>query len=428
MAGSTQKNAINRIVGKLVHLPGTLFQLMKDKVGSLIYSAKMADTAADTLDISSAAIAALELGLKQRLQQPSISSSPLNHEDKGLIAKIQELTQRENRNNITRTKAYWIVFVEHPELHWALLAHLVSRNGGWNMTDLKGDLIPRLVSSKQAEHHFHFLERANGLIFQDAYPQLLLYIESKRRNRSMFHLLPKLHISMFMEPVWQHFWQNRSSALLTVCLIINEQNYIEKRIIQNPKYRETVLDTLKFKVQSLLQLNQVVFPYGQKDVDLTIPTPSYRLAGLILEDFGNLKERIEFGKKLYAILFGLPAVYDGAVAFAAHVPHTGSRADYLPELYAPIRKAPPELVFKERLMDGCKLKEGAMPFYSPTLAGAWADRELEPAEPGDWFVNLKAMQHIRPIPVPFLFDMTSEACFGLNKIELAILAGQTMKL
>lgn len=427
MAGSTQKSILSRIASKLAHLPGTWFQLMKDKAGTLIYQAKMADTAIDTLDISSEAIAALELELKKKLLQAYTPSLKLNQEDIGLIAKIQELAHRENRNNITRTKAYWTIFTEHPELHWALLAHLVSRNGGWNMTDLKGDLVPRLVSSNQAELCFQFLERANGLIFQDAYPQLLLYIESKRRNRSMFHLLPKLHISAFMEPVWQHFWHKRSSALLTIGLIINEQNYIEKRIIQNPRYRETVLNTVKFKVQSLLQLNQVVFPYGLKVVDMASPTPSYRLAGLILEDFGNLKERIEFGKKLYAILFGLPAVYDGAVAFAAHVPHTGSRADYLPGLYAPIRKAPPELIFKERLLDGCKLKEGAMPFYSPTLAGAWPDQLLEPVEPGDWFVNLKTMQHIRPIPVPFLFDMTSEACFALNKIELAILAGQSLK-
>jgi hypothetical protein len=119
-------------------------------------------------------------------------------------------------------------------------------------------------------------------------------------------------------------------------------------------------------------------------------------------------------------------VHEGVITFARTTTHTGSRADYWPQLFAPIKKAPPEAAFKERL-NGCQLMKDAAPFYSPTLAQAWKDRELEAVESGDWFVNLKAMQHIRSIPVPFLFDMSGEACFGLNKIELAVIAGQVMK-
>ncbi len=74
-----------------------------------------------------------------------------------LRTDISQETSRHNRNNLTRTEAYRRIYSETPELHWALLAHLVSRNGGWNMTDLCGDLGSSLTAvDKQAL--FSFLE------------------------------------------------------------------------------------------------------------------------------------------------------------------------------------------------------------------------------------------------------------------------------
>ena len=49
---------------------------------------------------------------------------------------------------------------------------MVSRNGGWNMTDLKGDLYTRILS-ESINSYFFFLERGNWLIFQDVYPSIL---------------------------------------------------------------------------------------------------------------------------------------------------------------------------------------------------------------------------------------------------------------
>ncbi len=418
MSGPQGKNKWGGIISRLGQIPGDLLQMLKVKADTLIYSAKQAKTA-QSLPLSSIAILRLEASLKSQLYAPAASAASLIHGDEILLERILTQTDRDNRNNVTRTQAYWELYSELPELHWALLAHMVSRNGGWTMTDLKGDLLPRLLSCRQTEDLFLFLERANGLIFRDAFPQLLLYKESKRIGRPLFHLLPRFSVSRWMEPVWNQFWDTKDSVLLTVSLIINEQNYIEKRIIQNLVYKKSVLDTLMFKAQSLLQLNQVVFPFQQERLNS-------RLAGLILEDFSDLDERIEFGKKLYAILFGLPDVHRGVLQFARRTPHTGSRADYRPDLFACIRKAPHETKFQERL-DGCKLNNGAEPFYSPRLAQAWKDRRMDAIEPGDWFHNLKVLQHVRPIPVPFLFEMTGEYCLGLNKIELAILAGETLR-
>lgn len=44
---------------------------------------------------------------------------------------------------------------------------MVSRNGGWNMTDLKGELLSHLLSESEQNDFFQFLERGNWLIFQD---------------------------------------------------------------------------------------------------------------------------------------------------------------------------------------------------------------------------------------------------------------------
>lgn len=338
-----------------------------------------------------------------------------------LIRRIRAETEEANRNNVTRTEAYRNVYFRLPELHWALLAHLVSRNGGWNMTDLQGEWLPRLLTERQRSVTFQFLERANWLIFQDAYPQLLLYQWSLRQGRSLFHLLPAFGVSAFMKPVWRLFWRERDSAMLTTALIVNEQHYIEERVVRHPYFREHVTDTMFFGLQSLMQLNGVVFPYGSGREGAE---NELKLAGLIMERFQNLEERIEFGKRLYAVLFGIPEVYEGAKCFAAAVKHTGSRADYAPHLFEAVRAHPPQRPYEEKLLGG-RLKPGASRIFSPPLSSAWPDSKAEPAEPGDWFRSARQVtDYFRDLPLPPHFEMTNEYGLMLNKLELAVLASQ----
>ncbi|KRE39787.1 DUF2515 domain-containing protein [Paenibacillus sp. Soil522] len=347
-------------------------------------------------------------------------------EELALIERIRTETAACNRNNVTRTEAYRSVYFRTSELHWALLAHMVSRNGGWNMTDLQGEWLPWLLSAEKREAVFRFLEQANALIFQDAYPQLLLYEWSRREGRSLFHLLPAFGVSTFMMPVWKQFWRDRDSVPLTIALIVNEQHYIEQRVVQHPYFREKVLHTLFFGLQSLLQLNGVIFPYGngkEKGDGAAV----LKLSGLIMERFENLQERIEFGKRLYAMLFGIPRVYEGAKCFAGAVKHTGSRADYAPHMFARVRKQPPKRVYVERLLGG-RLKPGAEPLYSPELHTAWGDQPLEASDGGDWF---KSAADVAPffqkLPLPHTFEITNEYGLILSKIELAVLAMQRGK-
>ncbi|WP_058302386.1 DUF2515 family protein [Gorillibacterium timonense] len=329
--------------------------------------------------------------------------------DSAILRWVQEETARMNRNNVTRTYAYQRIYSRHPELHWAFLAHMVSRNSGWNMTDLKGDLVPKLIGNRQSEALYLMLERANALIFQDAYPQLLLYQEGKRRGRRLTFLLERLPVSTFMPPLWDDFAETGDPVPLAIGLIINEQNYIQGRVVENPLFVKSVLEQPFFHAESLLHVNQVLFPY------LTNAENKVRLAGITLEDFPDLNERIRFGRKLYALLFGIATVHAGCRSFADKVPHTGSRADYWPKLFSPTKQKPPSR--GEMEVSGADSL-----WYSPTLAAAWPNRPVEPAVPADWFRDMSPLKHFSALKPPASWIMDREHLNLLKAQEAALLA------
>lgn len=71
------------------------------------------------------------------MKHSPVVSKELTFSEQELLNRIRRMTQEHNLNNVTRTKAYLEFYLRHPEIHWAFLGHMVSRNGGWNMTDLK---------------------------------------------------------------------------------------------------------------------------------------------------------------------------------------------------------------------------------------------------------------------------------------------------
>ncbi|MEK0315393.1 DUF2515 family protein [Cohnella sp. 56] len=341
------------------------------------------------------------------------ASSHLDESNAALVASLRAETEALNRNNVTRTAAYLDIYRTHPELHWALLAHLVSRNGGWNMTDLQGAWLPRLLPQHDRAKLFGMLESCNALIFRDAYPQLRLYEESRRAGRSRFALLSAFGVSAFMKPFWERFWIERDPAALTVALIVNEQHVIERRIVQDPAYKNSVLGSAAFKSMRPLQLQQVVVPMGG-----VLPArdagPAAVLAGRVLESFASVDERIAFGKSLYAMLFAYPKVLGGALAFAETVAHTGSRADYWPDRFRPGgEEAQPER------RDG---GTAGRLWHSPRLEQAWPDRPLGPVDETDWLSDLSVLRHFRRLRPPLVFVMTHEHEYGQRKLEAAAAA------
>lgn len=420
-----KKNSLwHSIQEHLVHLPKHILHYITGKIDSLQTSQVLAEHPT-SLSLSEGAVGQMKVILSTQLKQQSkhLPAPSATAQEIKLMEEIRLETARANLNNCTRTESYLTIYRLYPELHWALLAHMVSRNGGWNMTDLRGELLPRIMSPQRAKSIFQFLETANSYIFQDAYPQLRLYVESRKQKRSLFHLLPSFNISHFMLPFWEQFLQTQDSSLLTIALIVNEQHYIEERVIQNNYFMKHVLDTVIFQTQALMQLNQVVFPYHTEVLTQAQQSYPYRLTGLVIEDFSSIHERIEVGKRLYAMLFGYEDVLQGVQQFALHKKHTGSRVDYWPQLFANIRKAPPSTSYTEKL-DGCQLISSAAPLYSPTLSQAWPNITIEPPEPKDWFQNMEVMRYFHNLHRPHSFDMTNEFCFGLNKTELAVLAGE----
>lgn len=292
----------------------------------------------------------------------------LKNDEREIVQSIRRQTEERNRNNVTRTAAYLAFFQQHPSVHWAFLAHMVSRNGGWCMTDVKGSLLRPILPKGTANSFFDMFERSNWLIFHDAYPQLVLYDESIRRGTALFYLLPHFGVSRFMTAVWQHFWKERDESLLTVALIVNEQQYIEQRIVRHPHYRRTVLHTARYRLQCAFDFNQVVFP-------VTEQAEQPRLVGRTMHNFSNVKHRIKTGRKLYQILFH-PNFYRRIYEWAASHPHTGSRADYWPHRFAAEEPA------------------GRDKVYSPALSDVWPDIEHRPAEEGDWYQDASSLSVI----------------------------------
>ena len=70
---------------------------------------------------------------------------------KAIIHNIKKKTEIANVDNISRTQSYQEYYLRNSEIRWAFLASMVSRNAGWNMTDLEGryyaTVLPRTVKT-----------------------------------------------------------------------------------------------------------------------------------------------------------------------------------------------------------------------------------------------------------------------------------------
>ena len=360
----------------------------------------------------------LKKELKKK-EKKSIPKRELTLEEITLVQQIQDQTKDLNKNNVTRTKAYLEFYNRHPEIHWAFLGHMVSRNGGWNMTDLKGGLLTDLLTQKERVSFFAFLERGNWLIFQDAFPQFLIYEESMKRGQNLFYLLPYFHVSMFMETLWNQFWEEQDSYVLTVALIINEQSYLESRVLQNPSFKKEVFSKLEFKLQDLLSMNHILFPYFKNG--------KIQLAGETLHHFESLHERILLGKRLYAILFSDQHRLKMTEIWAKSHPHSGSRKDYWPHIFNDINEGVPGKALKPRIRS-CKIVPGSLRIYSPKLAFAWKNREHKQAEIVDWFQNWNVVKYLTDSGENIDGEIENDYCKTLERLEFAAITKKAMFL
>ncbi|WP_067725514.1 DUF2515 family protein [Oceanobacillus damuensis] len=233
-----------------------------------------------------------------------------------LLHYITNSVTSHNVDNISRTKAYQNYFIRHPEIKWSLVASIVSRNAGWNMTDLYLPPFQGLLSKKERTRLFMTYERANWLIFSDAYPQLLTYSVSKEYNKPFFHLLPEFGVSAFMTDEWHRFWKLKDMERLLTSLIINEQNLIQSPVIDQSFFKTQVFGSFPYILQNLLFMNAVLLPDRKGN-----------LHGVFVHDFTNVDKRIEAGKKIAALL-DRQDIHEGILDFMLSVEPTGSRLEY----------------------------------------------------------------------------------------------------
>ncbi|WP_437732050.1 DUF2515 family protein [Sorangium sp. So ce1335] len=232
-----------------------------------------------------------------------------------LTALLAELDER-NMDNVTRTESYLELYAltraHPPDLPWLLMAHLVSRNAGCVMTEIaaaldRGDCA---VAPSALRELFLFLERANHLIFFDAWYHVLHHLLGRSAE------LAPGRCPRFVREAWaRHEGARRAGQphaaverALVSDLVTNEQNLIERRVVHHPRF--AIARALVALGEAFGQERPIVLPCTQ--------------ASIQVGGFAILERRIRAGMSIF------DAMADGAAreamyAWARRHPHDGSR-------------------------------------------------------------------------------------------------------
>lgn len=276
------------------------------------------------------------------------------------IFRQKTLTRRTHiqLNNPKRTDYYFAFWKKHPEVSWALLANLVSRNTGWFMSDIirASSLAPygmKIPGFPPAHYQafFAFLETGNFLIFRDVFPQLEAYAWAKRypqQSEEFFNLLgeePEFDVDPFMVQHWKEFfskaqlnnwfpnwWQEPDVQRQAFAQIANEQNQLHDRLINDEHHRylgffmSSVVSQI-FLALTSLGMAKLCFPVAKSSTD----TKANYLLVYTLNDFKPYENRVNVGRDLYVGLFGEEKRRERVIAWAnAHRYFRGTRFEYNP--------------------------------------------------------------------------------------------------
>ncbi len=284
---------------------------------------------------------------------------------------IKRSRDRINKNNPFRTDYYKAFWEQHPEIAWSLLANLVSRNAGYQMSDLaryrawikekslaKPDVLTDIAKS-ELEALFAFLETANFLIFRDVYPALEAYHLAKQfqgYGNDLFDMLndPEFDVDPFIIEEWKRFyasaqtnnwspdWLNDWSSGSDIqrhsfALIINEQNQIEDRLVNDKdntylwKFGTHVGPERIVEVLNRLGITRLCFPVARSEVN---PKPQHLLIYLV-RNFRDLDDRIKTGRDLFVGLFENQGQSSRIQEWVrSRSSHKGTRRDYNQDNYS----------------------------------------------------------------------------------------------
>lgn len=232
-----------------------------------------------------------------------------------LEAALAELDER-NRDNVSRTDSYLELYAflrgRGRDLPWILMAHLVSRNAGYLMSDLARQLDGKLGAdpaiAAPMRTLFVLLERANWLIFHDAWHHLLHHLLGRTDD------LTSPRTPRFMIDAWRRHERGASDAReLVLDLVHNEQHLIEHRAVHHPH--------LAAGARLLALIEQT-----GKEKPLHFPLPD--APSIVVGGFAQVARRIDTGRRIFDEVLADPARRAALLDWALAHPHTGSRAVY----------------------------------------------------------------------------------------------------
>ncbi|WZY01485.1 DUF2515 family protein [Bacillus sp. FSL W7-1360] len=215
-----------------------------------------------------------------------------------------------NADNISRTKMYDAFARKFPEIRYARLAGLISRNTGWAMTDLLTKK-KRWLSEAEKKQLAWIYEQISHLIFYDTYYQLSLYSRSKRKGQLLLDAMSTYGVSIFMQQEWLRFWEGRDEIRLLHAAIIHAQFMIQHRLLG--------------------QLPRQLMRIWAKDVKengIDLPTSRGPLYHIHMKQVHDPTKRVKYLKQTASLLYH-PHIEWGAYRFLYGVEPTGSRRDYL---------------------------------------------------------------------------------------------------
>jgi hypothetical protein len=227
---------------------------------------------------------------------------------------LAELDER-NADNVARTVSYLELYAwtraRGADLPWVLMAHLVSRNAGYLMSDLARQLDGALGAdpalAEAARTLFLLLERANWLIFHDAWHHVLHHL----RGRSAALASPRT--PRFVIAAWRRHEAAADERQLVLDLVHNEQHVIERRAVHHPHLAAGA--RLIDLVERSGREKPLHFPLAD--------APAITIGG-----FAQVARRIEAGRRIFDEVIADRGRRDALYAWARAHPHTGSRQVY----------------------------------------------------------------------------------------------------
>jgi hypothetical protein len=227
---------------------------------------------------------------------------------------LGELDAR-NVDNAARTNAYLELYAltrtGPVELPWLLMAHVVSRNAGYLMSDLSTAIERQntVFSRAALEEMFLFLERSNYLIFWDAWHHVLLHLLG--RSHELDDRTPA-----FIRGAWDRYERDAAGGVsaglerrIVLELVQNEQELLERHVIHHPRFPQSRAMTTFFEAAR-----------AERPMVLPVSDAKITVGGFLLLD-----RRIAAGRRIFDEVIGPRGARDAIFAWVRERPHTGSR-------------------------------------------------------------------------------------------------------